>query len=137
MGLPTLAAVVEMAVLRDVMTTKAFTVSADASMVEAARGMAEGKLGSALIVEGSWLAGIITERDMLRAAASGDDLNGVKVRDWMTKDPITASPDTDTDEAAATMFTHGFRHLPVTEGNEILGVVSLRDVLSARIRRRT
>ena len=49
-----------MAVLRDVMTAKAFTVSADASMVEAARGMAAGKLGSALIVEGSWLAGIIT-----------------------------------------------------------------------------
>ena len=134
---PTLAVVVEMAVLKDVMTAHAFTISADASMVEAARGMAKGKLGSALIVQGSWLAGIITERDMLRAAASGEDLNGVKVKDWMTKDPITASPDTDTDEAAATMFTHGFRHLPVTDGNEILGVVSLRDVLSARVRRRT
>jgi CBS domain-containing protein len=126
-----------MAVLRDVMTTKAFTVSADASMVEAAQGMAKGKLGSALIVQGSWLAGIITERDMLRAVASGEDLNGVKVKDWMTKDPITASPDTDTDEAAVTMFTNGFRHLPVTDGSEILGVVSLRDVLSARVRRRT
>jgi CBS domain-containing protein len=119
------------------MTAKAFTVSADASIVEAARGMAESKLGSALIVQGSWLSGIITERDMLRAVASGDDLNGVKVKDWMTRDPITVSPDTDTEEAAATMFTHGFRHLPVTDGNEILGVVSLRDVLSARIRRRT
>jgi CBS domain-containing protein len=129
--------VVEMAVLRDVMTTKAFTVSADSSMVEAAQGMAKGKLGSALIVQGSWLAGIITERDMLRAVASGEDLNGVKVKDWMTKDPITASPDTDTDEAAVTMFTNGFRHLPVTDGSEILGVVSLRDVLSARVRRRT
>jgi CBS domain-containing protein len=126
-----------MAVLRDVMTAKAFTVSADASMVEAAQGMAKGKLGSALIVQGSWLAGIITERDMLRAVASGEDLNGVKVKDWMTKDPMTASPDTDTDEAAVTMFTNGFRHLPVTDGSEILGVVSLRDVLSARIRRRT
>ena len=126
-----------MAVLRDVMTAKAFTVSADASIVEAARGMAESKLGSALIVQGSWLSGIITERDMLRAVASGDDLNGIKVKDWMTRDPITVSPDTDTEEAAATMFTHGFRHLPVTDGNEILGVVSLRDVLSARIRRRT
>jgi len=125
------------AVLRDVMTAKAFTVSADASIVEAARGMAESKLGSALIVQGSWLSGIITERDMLRAVASGDDLNGIKVKDWMTRDPITVSPDTDTEEAAATMFTHGFRHLPVTDGNEILGVVSLRDVLSARIRRRT
>ena len=119
------------------MTTKAFTVSAEASMVEAAQGMAKGKLGSALIVQGSWLAGIITERDMLRAVASGEDLNGVKVKDWMTKDPITASPDTDTDEAAVTMFTNGFRHLPVTDGSEILGVVSLSDVLSARVRRRT
>ena len=118
------------------MTSSVFTVSADASMVEAAQGMAKGKLGSALIVQGSWLAGIVTERDMLRAAASGEDLNGVKVKDWMTKDPLTASPDTDTEEAAATMFTHGFRHLPVTEGSEILGVVSLRDVLSGRIRRR-
>jgi len=126
-----------MAVLKDVMTAKAFTVSAEASMVEAAQGMAKGKLGSALIVQGSWLAGIITERDMLRAVASGEDLNGVKVKDWMTKDPITASPDTDTDEAAVTMFTNGFRHLPVTDGSEILGVVSLRDVLSARVRRRT
>ncbi|MGH2699323.1 MAG: CBS domain-containing protein [Actinomycetota bacterium] len=131
------AAVVDVAVLRDVMSNEVYTVSADASMVEAAKGMANGKLGSALIVQGSWLAGIITERDMLRAAASGDDLNDVKVKDWMTKDPLTASPDTDTEEAAATMFTHGFRHLPVTEGNEILGVVSLRDVLSARIRRRS
>jgi CBS domain-containing protein len=126
-----------MAVLRDVMTAKAFTVSAEASMVEAAQGMAKGKLGSALIVQGSWLAGIITERDMLRAVASGEDLNGVKVKEWMTKDPITASPDTGTDEAAVTMFTNGFRHLPVTDGSEILGVVSLRDVLSARVRRRT
>jgi CBS domain-containing protein len=133
---PTWAAAVDMAVLKDVMSNEVFTISADASMVEAAQGMAKGKLGSALIVQGSWLAGIITERDMLRAAASGHDLNGVKVKDWMTKDPITASPDTDTEEAAATMFTHGFRHLPVTTGNEILGVVSLRDVLSARVRRR-
>lgn len=130
-------AAAEMATLKDVMTDEVFTISADASMVEAAQGMAKGKLGSALIMQGSWLAGIITERDVLRAAASGDDLNGVKVRDWMTKDPITASPEADTEEAAATMFTHGFRHLPVTEGNEILGVVSLRDVLSARIRRRS
>ncbi len=123
--------------LKDVMTDEVFTISADASMVEAAQGMAKGKLGSALIVQGSWLAGIITERDVLRAAASGDDLNGVKVKDWMTRDPITASPESYTEEAAATMFTHGFRHLPVTEGHEILGVVSLRDVLSARIRRRS
>ncbi len=126
-----------MATLKDVMSGKTFTVSADASMVEAAKGMAKGRLGSALIMEGSWLAGILTERDMLRAAASGEDLNATKVKDWMTGDPITASPDMDTEEAAAVMFTNGFRHLPVTQGSEVVGVVSLRDVLSARIRRRS
>lgn len=125
-----------MATLGDVMSGEAFTVNADTSMVEAAQGMVKGRFGSALIMEGSWLAGIITERDVLRAAASGEDLNATRVKDWMTKDPITAPPDMDTEEAAAVMFTNGFRHLPVTQGNEIVGVVSLRDVLSARIRRR-
>lgn len=125
-----------MATLEDVMSGKPFTVSADTSMVEAAQGMAKGRLGSALIMQGSWLAGIITERDVLRAAASGEDLNATKVKDWMTSDPMTAAPDMDTEEAAAVMFTNGFRHLPVTQGSEVIGVVSLRDVLSARIRRK-
>jgi CBS domain-containing protein len=126
-----------MATLEDVMSGKPFTVSADTSMVEAAQGMAKGRLGSALIMQGSWLAGIITERDVLRAAASGEDLNATKVQDWMTSDPMTATPDMDTEEAAAVMFTNGFRHLPVTKGSEVVGVVSLREVLSARIRRRS
>ena len=125
-----------MATLEDVMSGKPFTVSADTSMVEAAQGMAKGRLGSALIMQGSWLAGIVTERDVLRAAASGEDLNATKVKDWMTSDPMTAALDMDTEEAAAVMFTNGFRHLPVTQGSEVIGVVSLRDVLSARIRRK-
>lgn len=126
-----------MASLRDVLSDDPFTVNADASMAEAAQGMVKGRFGSALIMQGSWLAGIITERDVLRAAASGADLNVTEVKDWMTRDPITAAPDMDTEEAAAVMFTNGFRHLPVADGNTIVGVVSLRDVLSARIRRRT
>jgi CBS domain-containing protein len=119
------------------MSGEPYTVQADTSMVEAARGMSKGRFGSALIMQGSWLAGIITERDVMRAAASGQDLNATKVADWMTSDPVTVSPEMDTEEAARVMFTNGFRHLPVTEGNKVVGVVSLRDVLSARIRRRT
>jgi len=126
-----------MATLEDVMSGEAFTVAEDTSMVEAAQGMVKGRFGSALIMQGSWLAGIVTERDVLRAAASGKDLNAIKVKEWMTKDPISATPDMDTEEAAAVMFTNGFRHLPVTRGSEIVGVVSLRDVLSVRIRRRS
>jgi CBS domain-containing protein len=53
----------------------------------------------------------------------------------MTRDPETATPDTDAEDAAEAMMTGGFRHLPVLEGNEIVGVVSLRDVLSTRVRR--
>ena len=53
----------------------------------------------------------------------------------MTRDPETAAPDTDAEDAAEAMMTGGFRHLPVLEGHEIVGVVSLRDVLSTRVRR--
>jgi CBS domain-containing protein len=125
-----------MAKLRDIMSTKVFTTTTEASVVEAARGMTKGRHGSALVMEGSWLSGIITERDVLRAAASGEDLNQARVRDWMTRDPVCADPDSDSEEAAATMLANGFRHLPVTEGSTVLGVASLRDVLSVRIRRR-
>ena len=122
--------------LSDIMTTDVFTIAGDASIVDVARAMDARRLGSALVMNGSWLGGIVTERDVLRAVASGQDLNEARVRDWMTKDPVTASPDTTTDEAAATMLSSGFRHLPVAQGADVLGVVSLRDVLSARIRRR-
>jgi len=118
------------------MTTDVFTTTFDTSVVDAARGMAKGRLGSALVMNGSWLARIFTERDVLRAATSGDDLNTMPVKEWMTADPVTSSPETDSEEAAGIMLAHGFRHLPITEGSSVLGIVSLRDVLSARIRRR-
>jgi CBS domain-containing protein len=122
--------------LRDIMTSDVFTTTSDASVVEVARAMAQGRFGSALVMDGSWLAGIFTERDVLRAVASGKDLNTAHVKEWMSADPITSSPETDSEEAAATMLANGFRHLPITEGSSVLGIVSLRDVLSARIRRR-
>jgi CBS domain-containing protein len=125
-----------MASLRDIMTNEVFTTTSDTSVVDAARGMARGRFGSALVMNGSWLAGIITERDVLRAAASGSDLNKSPVKDWMTADPVTSSPETDSEEAAGVMLANGFRHLPVTQGASVLGIVSLRDVLSTRIRRR-
>ena len=74
---------------------------------------------------------------MLRAAASGDDLTASAVSKWMTKDPTTAAPDDDSEDAAQVMLSGGFRHLPVAEGAGVAGIVSLRDVLSARIRRQT
>ena len=125
-----------MPALRDIMTSEVFTTTSDASVVDVSRSMAKGRFGSALVMDGSWLAGIFTERDVLRAVASGNDLNRAQVKEWMTANPLTSNPETDSEEAAAIMLANGFRHLPITEGSSVLGIVSLRDVLSARIRRR-
>jgi CBS domain-containing protein len=124
-----------MPVLRDIMMREVFTTSRDASVAEVAERMLKGGIGSALVTEGSMLLGIFTERDVLRAAASGTDLTSSPVAGWMTEDPVTAEPDMDADDALQTMMSQGFRHLPVVEGNAIAGIVSLRDILSARIRR--
>ena len=69
----------------------------------------------------------------MAAAASGSDLTHSPVSAWMTKDPEQASPDTTVEDAAQLMLLHGFRHLPVLEGREVRGVVSLRDLAAARI----
>jgi len=124
-----------MARVGDIITGKVFSVPPTATVAEAAETMVKGRVGSAVVDDGPWLLGIFTERDALRVAAAGVDPSATGVKDWMTKDPMTVDPDTDSDDAAAIMATEGFRHLPVTEGDSVVGVVSLRDVLSARIRR--
>jgi CBS domain-containing protein len=117
------------------MTTRVVVTSPDDPVADAAAAMVRRKVGSALIMQGRFLAGIMTERDVLRAAASGGDLTTSPVSAWMTKDPESASPDTTVEQAAQLMLLHGFRHLPVVEGREVLGVVSLRDLAAARISR--
>ena len=119
----------------DIITGKVFSVPPTASVAEAAETMVKGRVGSAVVVDGPWLLGIFTERDALRVAAAGADPTTTSVRDWMTKDPMTVDPDSDSADAAAIMATEGFRHLPVVKDGSVVGVVSLRDVLSTRIRR--
>ena len=121
--------------VRDLMTTRVVTARPDDSVADAAAAMVRQKVGSALITQGRILTGILTERDVLRAAASGSDLNHSPVSAWMTKDPEQASPDTRAEDAVQLMLLHGFRHLPVLEGSEVHGMVSLRDLAAARISR--
>jgi CBS domain-containing protein len=112
------------------------TTGPDSPVAEAAAAMVREKVGSALVMQGPFLAGIITERDVLKAAASGADLTSIPVTAWMTKDPQAASPDTPAEDAAQIMLLNGFRHLPVMQGRQVCGVVSLRDLFAARISRR-
>jgi CBS domain-containing protein len=124
-----------MAVLRDLMTTRVAATTLDTPVAAAAADMVKANVGSAVVMQGTFLAGILTERDVLKAAASGADLATSRVSDWMTPDPQTASPDTSAEDAAQIMLLNGFRHLPVVDGRVVCGVVSLRDIFAARIRR--
>lgn len=126
-----------MITLADIMTKDVFTIGPDASVADVAERMVRGRFGSAVVTQGSMVVGIFTERDVLRAAASRSDLTAASVSKWMTPDPETADPELRVDEAAELMLAGGFRHLPVLDGNTLAGIVSLRDLLSARIRRRT
>ncbi|MDG2907221.1 MAG: CBS domain-containing protein [Acidimicrobiales bacterium] len=122
--------------LREVMSPNVATVESDASVADAAKVMVKGGFGSVIIMHGKMLVGILTERDVLRAAAEETDLSAASIEDWMTPDPETAEPEFETEEAAGMMLSRGFRHLPVTQDGDLVGIVSLRDVLSARIGRR-
>ena len=121
--------------IRELMTTRIVETSPDVPVADAAAAMVRQRVGSALIMQGRFLAGILTERDVLRAAASGSDLTTSPVSAWMTKDPEPATPDTTVEDAAQLMLLHGFRHLPVVEGRVVCGMVSLRDLAAARITR--
>ena len=124
-----------MATIGDVMTKDVVTLSSDSTVTDAAQVMVRGGFGSVVVVHGRMLLGILTERDVLRAAASEDDLRSALVERWMTPDPDTSEPDLDTEEAASLMLSRGYRHLPVVVDGDLVGMVSLRDVLSARIAR--
>jgi CBS domain-containing protein len=122
-------------VLRDLMNRRVAATTPDTPVAAAAASMVQANVGSAVVMQGSFLAGILTERDVMRAAASGQDLSVSVVSDWMSPDPQSVSPDTSAEDAAQIMLLNGFRHLPVVQGRMVCGVVSLRDLFAARIRR--
>jgi CBS domain-containing protein len=124
-----------MSKLRDLMNTSVVTAAPDTTVAAAAAGMVRARVGSVVVLQGSFLAGILTERDVLRAAASGDDLSVSQVSRWMSPDPQHVSPETSAEEAAQIMLLNGFRHLPVMDGRVVCGVVSIRDLFAAKIRR--
>ena len=114
--------------LRDRMTQDVLAVAPEDTIGEAAQKMVDRHVGSAVVLDYGRLIGIFTERDLLRAVAGRVHSSEARVREWMTADPVTVSPDTDIDEAAATMLDGGFRHLPVVEEGRAVGIISIRDV---------
>ena len=119
-----------MATVRDIMSRDLVTVEPSATVAEAATLMGGRGVGSALVLEGGSPAGISTERDVLRALGSDFDAAHHPVADWMTHDPLTVEADVHVATARDLMLGRGFRHLPVTEGGVLVGIVSLRDLSS-------
>jgi signal-transduction protein with cAMP-binding, CBS, and nucleotidyltransferase domain len=120
--------VIEMATIRDVMSATLLTVDATATLTEAAAQMDARRVGAALVMNGEHLSGILTERDILHAVATGQ-VEGTRVGAWMTHDPESVGPDERPGHAAAIMLHGGFRHLPVLEGDKPVGIVSIRDLM--------
>jgi CBS domain-containing protein len=90
--------------------------------------MVERNIGAVIVLEGGRLAGIMTERDLMRAVARG--LHGdALVADYMTRDPESIEPDDTTQHAAVLMLHGGFRHLPVVDGDDVVGILSIRDLM--------
>jgi CBS domain-containing protein len=122
--------------IRDLMTSEVLTVAPEDTVGEAAEKMVARGVGSVLVSDYGRLIGILTERDLLRAVADRIHSSEARVREWMTREPITVTPETPAEDAARTMLEHGFRHLPVVDGEQTIGIVSLRDVLDWSLNQR-
>jgi CBS domain-containing protein len=114
------------------MRSEPIEVAPEDTLGEVAERMSAANVGAVIVKDYGRLIGILTERDMLKAMAARVHTSEARVRQWMTEDPITASGETDVEDAARIMLEHGFRHLPVVEETgQVVGIASLRRVVGA------
>ncbi len=116
--------------VRNVMRRKPLTAAPETVVSKAAKLMAARRVGSILIVEDHHLVGILTERDVLvRVVARGLDARVTRLADVMTRAPVTVGPDKPFGYALLVMHENGFRHLPVVEGDKLVGTLSARSAM--------
>ena len=121
--------------LRDILQHKGrrvFTCSPSDALSQAVGCLVEHNIGSLVVLDQERMIGILTERDILRACdAGGGSIAGQTVRERMTGDPIIGSPDDDISHVMGIMTDHRIRHLPVVDGDELIGLVSIGDLVKA------
>lgn len=127
--------------LQDILRNKGklvYTVSPGATLAEVAQTLVQHNCGSLVVVERPRpdalpkMVGIITERDLLRACAThGGSLAGLQVNDFMSTNLVTGSPDQSVEHIMGVMTDHRVRHLPVLEEGELVGLISIGDVVKA------
>lgn len=117
--------------VRDLVAGDVVWVAPEATLREGAEMMVSTEVGSVAVEVDGALEGIFTERDLLRAVAEGADLDTEPISTWMTEYPDSFDPEMGVEEAAEWMLATGFRHLPVVDGGDVVGVISIKDVLWA------
>jgi CBS domain-containing protein len=112
-----------------------FSVTPGTSVAQLSQQLSTRRIGSMLVLDGEdAVAGIVSERDLVRALAShGAKAMELEARQVMTRDVVTCDPDDSIDEVMQTMTSGRFRHLPVVRHGELLGLVSIGDVVKARL----
>lgn len=114
------------------------TVTAETSVAQISQQLSARRIGSVLVLADEQVAGIVSERDLVRAMAShGAAAMELEARHVMTRDVVTCDPDDSIDTVMEAMTRGRFRHLPVVRHGELLGLVSIGDVVKARIEEAT
>ncbi len=130
-----------MMTMRDILREKGseiLTVDLDAGVPEVARIMMEKKVGALLVEDDGKLCGIVTERDVVNIVGkTGCDLDGLRAADIMVKSEnlLVAEADDQNDYVMAVMVQKNFRHMPIVDEGEIVGVISIRDVVRAHVKK--
>lgn len=115
--------------IKDIMTSQIATVNSEDTVERAAQLMKKHNVGSVPVCEGEKVIGIITDRDIaLRSVSNGQNVMRQYVREIMSSNPVTVSPDTDICDASRIMSERQIRRLPVVENNNIVGIVSIGDL---------
>jgi signal-transduction protein with cAMP-binding, CBS, and nucleotidyltransferase domain len=116
--------------VREGMSEVVLSVGPGHTLREAARLMAKRRVGAAVVLDPDLPGpGIITERDLLDSVGRDEDPDAERVCDHLTSDLVFAAPDWSLEEAAVAMVRGGFRHLVVWEGADVVGVLSVRDIV--------
>ncbi len=111
-------------------TAPTATVRPSATLREATHSLAADGLGLLVVVDPNGVHGVLSERDVIRAVAEGGDLDEERVRDHATEEIVTVADTTSVLDAATAMTAAEVRHLAVTQGENIIGVVSVRDLVA-------
>ena len=115
--------------VRDGMSSSVLTIGPDHTLREAARRMAARHVGAAVVLDADSGIGILTERDVLVSIGEGQNPDTERVADHLTGDLVFAAPDWSLEAAAEAMVRGGFRHLVVLDGGEVVGMLSVRDIV--------